>query len=575
MRLLPPQYCLVFMSFACLNLSILKRPTQQRRLPSPFSEQNPFGTSNLNSRQLDHFGAAPGPGGVTTFSQRWLLCGVDNWRRRATGQPGPIFFYAGNEADVELYVNASGLMWESAPDFGALLVFAEHRYYGETLPFGEASMAHLQWLSTEQALADYAVLVTSIKEELGARNAPVVAFGGSYGGMLAAWMRLKYPHAICGAVAASAPIFAFPGLDPPADPNAYADIVSAAAEAPDDDAPAAAAAAVAAAALPPRATCRDAVRAAWGRLSALAGSAGGRKKAAAALGLCGVPDSAADMVSLAQWLSDAFSFMAMGNFPYPSAYVLDGVGMLPAWPMRVSCARVVEAVAGLDGRSSGAYSRNGGAFVAGRFGSADSNGSEDDETTRLLRGLGAAASVYYNASGAMTCLPFGTPVNNESSIDGELWNYQSCTEMVIPMSMNGVTDMFWPAPWDEDAFEVGCRAQFGVTPKPYWAVTEYGGRSINTLSNVVFSNGLLDPWSGFGVDAAAAAAAGPDVMALPIANGAHHLDLMFSDPADPPSVVEARRVELAAVRRWIDAEYASQAEQGQEKEVAQVSAEVD
>ena len=38
-----------------------------------------------------------------------------------------VFFYTGNEADVELYVNATGWMWESAPEFGALLVFVEHR----------------------------------------------------------------------------------------------------------------------------------------------------------------------------------------------------------------------------------------------------------------------------------------------------------------------------------------------------------------------------------------------------------------------------------------------------------------
>ena len=57
-----------------------------------------------------------------TFRQRYFICD-DQW----AGPGSPIFFYFGNEADVELYLNATGLMWQSAPEFGAALVFAEHR----------------------------------------------------------------------------------------------------------------------------------------------------------------------------------------------------------------------------------------------------------------------------------------------------------------------------------------------------------------------------------------------------------------------------------------------------------------
>lgn len=39
-------------------------------------------------------------------------------------RPGPP---AGNEADVTLYVNATGLIWEHAEEFGALVLFVEVR----------------------------------------------------------------------------------------------------------------------------------------------------------------------------------------------------------------------------------------------------------------------------------------------------------------------------------------------------------------------------------------------------------------------------------------------------------------
>jgi len=54
------------------------------------------------------------------------------------------------------------------------------RYYGESLPFGELSFdpPYIALLSAEQALADYAVLVTSLKLQLNASQSPVIAFGG-------------------------------------------------------------------------------------------------------------------------------------------------------------------------------------------------------------------------------------------------------------------------------------------------------------------------------------------------------------------------------------------------------------
>ena len=60
---------------------------------------------------------------------------------------------------------------------------------------------------------------------------PVVGFGGSYGGMMAAWVRLQYPHLIEGVVSGSAPIWSFLDMRPPYDASAYLRIVTDAASA--------------------------------------------------------------------------------------------------------------------------------------------------------------------------------------------------------------------------------------------------------------------------------------------------------------------------------------------------------
>ena len=83
---------------------------------------------------------------------------------------------------------------ENAEEHGAMLVFAEHRYYGKSFPTKVKDT--LKYLSHEQALADYAKLLLDIKAEYGimANESVTISFGGSYGGKLSAWFRLKYPH---------------------------------------------------------------------------------------------------------------------------------------------------------------------------------------------------------------------------------------------------------------------------------------------------------------------------------------------------------------------------------------------
>ena len=109
------------------------------------------------------------------FKQRYLINDT-YWDKTRSG---PIFFYTGNEGDIEAFAQNSGFMWDSAPLFSALLVFAEHRYYGTSLPFGNDSLTpdpkFNGYLTSEQALADYAELLTFLKATLkGAEKSPVI-----------------------------------------------------------------------------------------------------------------------------------------------------------------------------------------------------------------------------------------------------------------------------------------------------------------------------------------------------------------------------------------------------------------
>lgn len=66
-------------------------------------------------------------------------------------------------------------------------------------------------------------------------------------------------------------------------------------------------------------------------------------------------------------------------------------------------------------------------------------------------------------------------------------------------------------------------------------------------SNIVFSNGLLDPWSVFGVQADVS----DSVVAVIIPDGGHHVDVMYSRPDDSQDLKAARHTIMQHVKRWV------------------------
>ena len=160
-----------------------------------------------------------------------------------------------------------------------------------------------------------------------------------------------------------------------------------------------------------------------------------------------------------------------------------------------------------------------------------------------------------------------------------------CNDALSQIDIKGVgRDIFWPPQVPNRSYSVesvvgprhltpgGCAAHGGLRGGPLvsdrwssWMQAYYGGRDeVPRHRNIVWSNGALDPWSGQGVYPPGGGPDGPMVqnvsadgsqIALVLDLGAHHLDLMFSDPRNPPCFAAARAVEEQRITQWIQEAY--------------------
>lgn len=455
--------------------------------------QNEIANSNTTpykemffNQTLDHFNFVSF--GEETFQQRYLV--EETWWNQGIG---PIFFYTGNEDDINVLWNNTGFIHEIAPKFHALVVYAEHRFYGKSLPAGNASFTHpiIGLLTIEQALADYANLLTHLKEALNATQCPVIAFGGSYGGMLSAYFRFKYPNIVNGAIAASAPIYQVAGLT---STSMFFQAVTQKFHN----------------ALP---NCESQIRKAFQILNQWATEGVvGFNRIRKTFNLCNDISNFTKFQHFLSWARNAFVFVAMVNYPYPT----DFSGKLPGHPVKAMCQQVFS-------------------------------------TSVPTKGLALAVSLLYNASGDKECFdvekftPCADPTGCGEGENSRAWDFQACTEVNFEGGSNNVTDMFPDLPFTAQMRDEYCLTTWGVTPRRKWLKTHLWGRDITHSTNIVFSNGDLDPWTQGGVTHNVSSG----IRTILIKGGAHHLDLRRSNHADPKSVVTARSFEVMMIYSWI------------------------
>ena len=350
-------------------------------------------------QKLDHFGSLE-----ATFQQRY--CIYDKYWKAASeagfentnGEQAPIFFYVGNESPVEEYVNNTGLMWDQGEKMGALIVFGEHRYEGKSVPKMHGVPACLSYCTSAQALADYVVLLADLKKDY-KTDAPVIGFGGSYGGMLAGWMRMKYPEVLTGAIAASAAVVGFPrelgtkNLD-----ASFATITNGVRAVP-GGAPE---------------HCFDNLRNVWPLIKEVGKTQLGQQLLSTAARRCKVtsPDD------ILAWGQNPWFFMAEGDYPFPTTYITfsvgDGMTPLPAWPMRVACSQGLEKDYGIKFNGSSKDVKFdlqlGDIRVNVDWDKNTGNGADLTEAQikasgvlDLVRGMTDGAGVWYNLTKDKTC----------------------------------------------------------------------------------------------------------------------------------------------------------------------------
>ncbi|KAI9352955.1 peptidase S28 [Zopfochytrium polystomum] len=157
---------------------------------------------------VDHFGSQRGINGSDVFQQYYIV--VDQFYKPG----GPIFFYIKGESELDDFYPTMGLVAQLAQTFDGLVLALEHRFYGtngRSSPTPDFSAESLKLLNAKQAVEDAAYFIKQAptffpQYKIDLSKQKVIAQGGSYAGNLAAWVRDKHPDVIFAAHSSSAPL---------------------------------------------------------------------------------------------------------------------------------------------------------------------------------------------------------------------------------------------------------------------------------------------------------------------------------------------------------------------------------
>ncbi|XP_069178530.1 putative serine protease K12H4.7 [Procambarus clarkii] len=440
------------------------------------------------TQTLDHFN----PTNTQTWQQRY-------YANESFYKPGgPVFLMIGGEGPANSAWMQEGAWITYAEDVNAYLLYLEHRFYGKSHPTEDVSVENLEYLSSEQALADLAVFTVSMQESLDLKENKWIAFGGSYPGSLAAWYRLKYPHLVHGAVATSAPILAqvnfLEYLEVVRDSLAtYGEV------------------------------CNSEIKEAHRQLHTLLQDNTGWNSITEEFRLCTPLDGTNELD-----VANLFSLLTE-NVEGVVQYNKDNRAFEGAKDTNIT----IDTVCGMM-----------------------TDQAIGDPIARYAAVNAMMLDVYeeecldHTYDSMINELRATSWENNTSG--GRTWTYQTCTEFGFYQSSDSLNQPFGNE-FPIEFFTKQCEDIFGpgftsslIDSGVQRTNTVYGGYNLK-VTRVVFPNGSIDPWHALGVTSDLST----DATAIFINGTAHCANMYPASPSDPPQLIEAREQIFQLINKWL------------------------
>eukprot|EP01119_Soliformovum_irregulare_P025979 TRINITY_DN976_c0_g1_i1.p1 TRINITY_DN976_c0_g1~~TRINITY_DN976_c0_g1_i1.p1 ORF type:complete len:478 (-),score=104.81 TRINITY_DN976_c0_g1_i1:87-1496(-) len=443
-------------------------------------EYNDF-PNNWFTQTMDHFN----PQDLRTWNQRYLM----NQAYTQNPATDPIFVQIGGEGPIDDRDVSLFQIGNYAQKYNANIFALEHRFYGQSQPFSDLSTQNLAYLTSEQALADTADFILGMRQQYNL-SGPVVTFGCSYSGALAAWFRMKYPTVTLGSVASSAPILAV------LDFYEYDEVVDASLSIFGTQ-------------------CVSRISEAVSAVQSMLQTPSGISKLETLFNTCAPLMTSLDIQN--------FASLLMGNFQGVVQYNDDNRNPISrTWDVTAVCNIMVN--------------------------------SSYDALTAYAAVNAALLNAYQSPCLDASYNDMMVSLFNISwPNDGRSWTYQTCAEFGYFQTTDSPRQPFGNLS-PLSFYTGQCQSLFGNTPgnvqKNVDATNrKYGGKNLNpwTSTNIVFVNGNVDPWHALGITKSVSS----DLPAVFIEGGAHCSNVYPDSAADSAALIAARSQISETINAWL------------------------